>query len=953
MSTERYNARESEPRWQKLWDERAIFATRNDDPRPKYYVLEMFPYPSGRIHMGHVRNYTMGDVVARYMRAKGHNVLHPMGWDAFGLPAENAAIERKVAPKAWTYENIAAMKKQLQTMGLSLDWSREFATCDPSYYKHQQKMFLDFMKAGLAEREKRKINWDPVDMTVLANEQVIDGRGWRSGAVVEQREMNQWVFKITKYSQDLLDALDTLDRWPDKVRLMQRNWIGRSEGLLIRFALDTATAPNGDTELKVFTTRPDTLFGARFMAIAADHPLAQAAALKNPKLAEFIAETKRQGTAQEIIDTAEKQGFDTGIKAVHPFDPDWKLPVYVANFVLMEYGTGAIFGCPAHDQRDLDFVNKYGLGNTPVVGPPDVDPKSFVITDTAYDGEGRMINSRFLDGMTIEEAKEEVAKRLETVTWGYKIELPSGSTEKDGILSTPIVRSVAGSPVAPFDRTLEFGFDELLGSTLTSWSPDRRYSIVGSKELFESRNLIQFAQHVAVAERQVNFRLRDWGISRQRYWGCPIPVIHCAVCGVVPVPDKDLPVVLPDDVTFDKPGNALDHHPTWKHVRCPECDRTGAERETDTMDTFVDSSWYFARFTDPWNENAPTTPAVANHMMPVDQYIGGVEHAILHLLYSRFFTRAMKATGHIGMDEPFAGMFTQGMVVHETYKKQDGTFASPAEINIETVGDKRSATLLTTKEPIEIGPIEKMSKSKRNTVDPDDIIGTYGADTARWFMLSDSPPDRDVIWSEEGVQGAGRFVQRIWRLVNAAAPHLPEPGTTIAENNDGAMALRRIAHRTLADVSTAIERLRFNTAIAKLYTFVGALGDVVDGPAKSLQTDPAVAAAAREAFDILVRLISPMMPHLAEQCWQALGPQELVSEANWPETEAKLLVDDTITLPVQVNGKKRADVTVARNASNGEIEAAVLTLDAVKMALDGKPPRKVIVVPQRIVNVVV
>ncbi|MBS4002402.1 MAG: leucine--tRNA ligase, partial [Afipia sp.] len=868
MSTERYNARESEPRWQKLWDERAIFATRNDDPRPKYYVLEMFPYPSGRIHMGHVRNYTMGDVVARYMRAKGHNVLHPMGWDAFGLPAENAAIERKVAPKAWTYENIAAMKKQLQTMGLSLDWSREFATCDPSYYKHQQKMFLDFMKAGLAEREKRKINWDPVDMTVLANEQVIDGRGWRSGAVVEQREMNQWVFKITKYSQDLLDALDTLDRWPDKVRLMQRNWIGRSEGLLIRFALDPATAPGGENELKVFTTRPDTLFGAKFMAIAADHPLAQAAAAKNPKLAEFIAETKRQGTAQEIIDTAEKQGFDTGIKAVHPFDPDWKLPVYVANFVLMEYGTGAIFGCPAHDQRDLDFVNKYGLGNTPVVCPPDVDPKSFVITDTAYDGEGRMINSRFLDGMTIEEAKEDVARRLESATRG----------------NTP------------------------------------------------------------VAERQVNFRLRDWGISRQRYWGCPIPVIHCPKCDVVPVPDKDLPVVLPEDVTFDKPGNALDHHPTWKHVTCPQCGGK-ATRETDTMDTFVDSSWYFARFTDPWNENAPTTRNVVDRMMPVDQYIGGVEHAILHLLYSRFFVRAMKATGHIGMDEPFAGMFTQGMVVHETYKKQDGTFASPAEISIETVGDKRIAKLLTTKEPIEIGPIEKMSKSKRNTVDPDDIIGTYGADTARWFMLSDSPPDRDVIWSEEGVQGAGRFVQRIWRLVNTAAPLLPKPGTAIPENNDAAMALRRIAHRTLADVSTAIERLRFNTAIAKLYTFVGALGDVVDGPAKSLQTDPAVAAAAREAFDILVRLISPMMPHLAEQCWQALGHQELVSEANWPETEAKLLVDDTITLPVQVNGKKRADVTVARNASNGEIEAAVLTLDAVKSVLDGKPPRKVIVVP--------
>jgi leucyl-tRNA synthetase len=881
MSTERYNARESEPRWQKLWDEQAIFATRNDDPRPKYYVLEMFPYPSGRIHMGHVRNYTMGDVVARYMRAKGHNVLHPMGWDAFGLPAENAAIERKVAPKAWTYENIATMKKQLQTMGLSLDWAREFATCDPSYYRHQQKMFLDFLKAGLAEREKRKINWDPVDMTVLANEQVIDGRGWRSGALVEQREMNQWVFKITKYAQELLDALDTLERWPDKVRLMQRNWIGRSEGLLIRFALDPATAPKnsdgrGESELKIFTTRPDTLFGAKFMAIAADHPLAQAAAKTDPKLAAFITEVKRQGTAQELIDTAEKQGFDTGIRAVHPFDPDWKLPVYVANFVLMEYGTGAIFGCPAHDQRDLDFVNKYDLGNTPVVCPEGQDPSSFVITDTAFDGEGRMINSRFLDGMTIEQAKEDVAKRLETTT-------------RDG---------------AP------------------------------------------------VAERQVNFRLRDWGISRQRYWGCPIPVIHCAACGVVPVPEQDLPVVLPEDVTFDKPGNALDHHPTWKFVKCPTCGGD-ARRETDTMDTFVDSSWYFARFTDPWNENAPTTPAVANHMMPVDQYIGGVEHAILHLLYSRFFTRAMKATGHIGMDEPFAGMFTQGMVVHETYRKADGGWAAPSEIKIDGMGEQRRATLLDSGEAVEIGSIEKMSKSKRNTVDPDDIIGTYGADTARWFMLSDSPPDRDVIWSEEGVQGAGRFVQRIWRLVNAAIPNLPAPGTALRDDDDAALALRRLSHRTLADVSAAIERLRFNTAIARLYAFVGGLAEIVDAPGKPLAGNLALAAAAREAFDMLARMISPMMPHLAEQCWQALGHRDLVSQASWPQIQPDLLVEDTMTLPVQVNGKKRADVTVARNAANPEIEAAVLALDAIKTALDGKPPRKVIVVPQRIVNVVV
>lgn len=873
MTAERYNARDSEPRWQRQWDEKAIFASKNDDPRPKYYVLEMFPYPSGRIHIGHVRNYTLGDVLARFMRAKGFNVLHPMGWDAFGLPAENAAIERKVAPKAWTYDNIAAMKKQLRSIGLSLDWSREFATCDPSYYKHQQKMFLDMLRAGLAEREKRKLNWDPVDMTVLANEQVIDGRGWRSGAVVEQREMSQWVFKITKYAQELLDALDGLDRWPDKVRLMQRNWIGRSEGLLIRFALDTATTPSGETELKIFTTRPDTLFGAKFMAISPDHPLAQAAAAKNPDLAEFIADVKKIGTAQEIIDTAEKQGFDTGIKAVHPFDPGWKLPVYVANFVLMEYGTGAIFGCPAHDQRDLDFVNKYKLGNIPVVCPEGQDPTRFAITDTAYDGDGRMINSRFLDGMTIEQAKEEVAKRLES---------------------------------------------EMRGNA-------------------------------PVGERQVNFRLRDWGISRQRYWGCPIPVIHCPTCDVVPVPEDQLPVTLPEDATFDRPGNALDHHPTWKHVTCPKCGGK-AQRETDTMDTFVDSSWYFARFTDPWNEKAPTTPDVANRMMPVDQYIGGVEHAILHLLYSRFFTRAMKATGHIDMKEPFAGMFTQGMVVHETYQKADGTYVMPAEVKIEMVGSERRASMIYGDEPVTIGPIEKMSKSKKNTVDPDDIIATYGADVARWFMLSDSPPDRDVIWSDERVQGAARFVQRLWRLVNesaeiAKAAPTDRPASFGAE----ALGLRKAAHGALEKVSSGIERLHFNVCLAHIREFANALAEMLG---REGTPAPDLAWSVREAATILVQLIAPMMPHLAEECWQVLGQSGLISEASWPQIERDLLVEDTVTLVVQVNGKKRGDVTVPRVAQNPEIEAAVLALDAVKLALGGKAVRKIIVVPMRIVNVV-
>jgi leucyl-tRNA synthetase len=897
MTSERYNARETEPRWQRQWDEKAIFAAKNDDPRPKYYVLEMFPYPSGRIHIGHVRNYTLGDVLARFMRAKGFNVLHPMGWDAFGLPAENAAIERKVAPKAWTYDNIAAMKKQLRSIGLSLDWSREFATCDPSYYKHQQKMFNDFLRAGLAEREKRKINWDPVDMTVLANEQVIDGRGWRSGAVVEQREMNQWVFKITKYSQELLDALDTLDRWPDKVRLMQRNWIGRSEGLLVRFALLPVTVPNMQTDLEVFTTRPDTLFGAKFLAIAPDHPLATNAAEGNPDLADFIQLCLRRGTAKANIDTAEKIGYNTGIRGIHPFDPDLTLPVFVANFVLMEYGTGAIFGCPAHDQRDLDFAHIYDLGNLPVVCPPGQDPKTFVIEDVAYDGEGRMINSQFLNGLTIEEAKEEVAKRLEVVSL-------------DDVVNDIWKRQMDRPAPRPRDNK-------------------------------------------SVGERQVNFRLRDWGISRQRYWGCPIPVIHCPKCDVVPVPDKDLPVVLPEDVTFDKPGNALDHHPTWKHVSCPQCGAK-AVRETDTMDTFVDSSWYFARFTDPWNEKTPTTPAVVDRLMPVDQYIGGVEHAILHLLYSRFFIRAMKATGHIGMEEPFAGMFTQGMVVHETYQRADGSYVTPAEVKIEVGGNGRRGSLIDTGEEVTIGSIEKMSKSKRNTVDPDDIIATYGADVARWFMLSDSPPDRDVIWSDERVQGASRFVQRLWRLVNESAETArktatPAPTAMPATFGAEALALRKAAHGALDKVSTGIEKLHFNVCLAYIREFSNALGEVLSRPG---QPSPDLAWAVREAAVILVQLFAPMMPHLAEECWGVLGQPGLVSEANWPQIERDLLVEDSVTLVVQVNGKKRGEVTVARTAQNPEIEAAVLALDAVKQTLGGNAVRKVIVVPMRIVNVV-
>ncbi|SED07227.1 leucyl-tRNA synthetase [Rhizobiales bacterium GAS188] len=876
--SERYNTRESERKWQAVWKNERVFETKNDDARPTYYVLEMFPYPSGRIHMGHVRNYAMGDVVARYRRARGFNVLHPMGWDAFGLPAENAAMERKVHPKEWTYANIAAMRAQLQSMGLSLDWSREIATCDPEYYKQQQRLFVDFLSAGLVDRKTAKVNWDPVDQTVLANEQVVDGRGWRSGAPVEQRELTQWFFKVSAYAEDLLKALDGLDRWPDKVRLMQRNWIGRSEGLTVRFFLDPATVQGGPTEAEIYTTRADTLFGAKFVAVSPDHPLAVKAASLDPKLAAFIEECRKLGTAQEAIERAEKKGYDTGIKAIHPFDARWKLPVFVANFVLMDYGTGAIFGCPAHDQRDLDFVRSVGLDATPVVCPPGVDPATFVIGDTAYLDDGVIINSRFLDGMTVPQAKEEVARRLEA-------------------------ESRDGRPIAA---------------------------------------------------RKVNFRLRDWLISRQRYWGCPIPIIHCEACGVVPVPVEDLPVRLPDDVSFDRPGNPLDRHPSWKHVDCPRCGK-GARRETDTMDTFVDSSWYFVRFTDPWVD-APASKA-AMKWMPVNQYIGGVEHAILHLLYSRFFMRAMSKTGHVDIEEPFAGLFTQGMVVHETYRADDGSWLSPAEVTISNEGGVRRAVNAATGEPVGIGSIEKMSKSKRNTVDPDDIIDTYGADTARWFMLSDSPPERDVIWSEDGVQGAARFVQRLWRLVGDAKSVIgdrtwPSNGAP-ASVSPAALAIRKAAHRALAQVETDIENIRFNVCIAHIRELANALQAAMSELDEVEAAQPDIAEALSEAMHILVLITAPMAPHLAEECWEALGAQGLVAHAPWPKLERELLTEATITLPVQVNGRRRADVTVPREADGAEIEAAVLSLDAVQRAMEGRALRKFILVPGRIVNVVI
>ncbi len=742
MAIERYNAPAREKHWQKIWTEQNTFATTEDRAKPKYYVLEMFPYPSGRIHVGHVRNYAMGDVVARYKRAKGFNVLHPFGWDAFGLPAENAAMQQGINPRDWTYQNIEVMRAQLKRMGLSLDWSREFATCDPEYYHQQQRLFLAFYKAGLVYRKKSKVNWDPVDHTVLANEQVIDGRGWRSNAIVEQKELAQWFFKITHYADELLSALDTLEKWPDKVRTMQRNWIGKSEGLLIRFRLSGEALPKGFPEVEVFTTRPDTIFGASFIGISPEHPLARELAKSDPKLQAFIEECRRIGTAQEEIDRAEKKGYDTGVVAAHPFRSTAKLPVYVANFILMDYGTGAVFGCPAHDQRDLDFARKYKLKVRAVVVPEEEDPAAFKIGDEAYTGPGRLANSSFLNGMTVEEAKEEVAQRL------------------------------------------------------------------------GKRNM---------AEKRTTFRLRDWGVSRQRYWGCPIPMIHCEKCGVVPVPDKDLPVRLPEDVSFDKPGNPLDHHPTWKHVKCPTCGGK-ATRETDTCDTFVDSSWYFARFASPHAEE-PVERSPADYWLPVDQYIGGVEHAILHLLYSRFFTRAMKDCGYLSVSEPFAALFTQGMVLHETFLDKEQNWLLPTDVRIETEDGVRKAFRSGGNgEPVQIGSVEKMSKSKKNTVDPDIFTDHYGADTARWFMLSDSPPERDVLWTEEGVQGAWRFMQRVWRLLNEALPLLPDAGKkSAAPFSPEAQSLRRAAHKALHAVADEIEGLRFNRAIATIYEFANVL----------------------------------------------------------------------------------------------------------------------------------
>ena len=843
----RFGALAADARWQEAWQAANSFATTDSGQKPKAYILEMFPYPSGRIHMGHVRNYAMGDVLARFKRMTGHDVLHPMGWDAFGMPAENAAMEKGVHPGGWTRDNIAAMRGQLKRLGLAIDWSRELATCEPDYYGQEQALFLDLYAAGLVYRKESYVNWDPVDMTVLANEQVIDGRGWRSGALVEKKKLSQWFLKITDFADELLEGLQSLDKWPDKVRLMQENWIGKSQGLEFSFKL-AGGAPGFD----VFTTRPDTLYGASFAAISPDHPLAERLAKDSPELAAFIAECRRQGTAAEQIDTAEKLGFDTGLAVEHPLDANWHLPVWVVNYVLMDYGTGAIFGCPAHDQRDLDFAHKYGLQVHRVIADGDETAQHFTGTE-AYTGSGKLVNSHFLDGMSIDEAKAAVIARAEHEGWGK-------------------------------------------GTTV--------------------------------------WRLRDWGVSRQRYWGTPIPFIHCAACGLVPVPKDQLPVVLPDDADFSVPGNPLGRHPTWKHVACPSCGGD-AVRETDTLDTFVDSSWYFLRFASA-PADRPFDPDVIRRWLPVDQYIGGIEHAILHLLYARFWTRALNKLGMIDIKEPFASLFTQGMVTHETYSRTQGEGLPPLYFTPdEIIRSADGATLEADGAPVEVGRVIKMSKSKKNVVDPDAILDQYGADAARWFMLSDSPPERDLPWSEAGIEGAWRFVQRLWRLFGDTE--------NIGDGGED-KALARKLHQAIAGVAADIEALGFNKAVAKIH----ALANEIEKATPS--------ATRAEACRTLIFLVAPMMPHLAEEAWAALPASQrttaMIADAAWPAADPALLVDDEVTIAIQIAGKLRDTMTVAKGLDRQATEAEALARPRIAALLAGAAPKKVIVVPDRLVNIV-
>ena len=949
----RYDASKVEKKWQKAWHDAGTFTATRDAARPKYYVLEMFPYPSGRIHMGHVRNYTMGDVVARYKLATGHSVLHPMGWDAFGMPAENAAMAIGGHPKSWTYQNIADMKAQMKPMGWSHDWSREFATCDPEYYGQQQSMFIDFMAAGLVYRREAVVNWDPVDMTVLANEQVIDGKGWRSHAPVERRELTQWFFKISDFSGELLEALDELDNWPAKVKLMQQNWIGKSRGIEIPFRL---TVPaHGINEVNCYSTRPDTMRGATFIAISSDHPLARALERDSPEVATFCGECRKIGTTEEAMEKTEKLGFDTGLTVRHPVYADQALPVWIGNFIFMDYGTGAVFGVPAHDQRDLDFARKYRLDVKVALAPVG----SLIINEENIDHQNIIneLDLRADDCGHWEFESDDFTTNLEII-WLRKKALPFGKEYKPTIKRILNASQTLLKLLEAMSKETESYEYEYFDFPIISGPTNVNEAIDATIDWFEAKGL---------GTGMTKFRLRDWGLSRQRYWGCPIPVVHCESCGVVPENKENLPIILPDDVSFEQPGNPLDRHPTWRNCDCPACGKP-ALRETDTMDTFVDSSWYFVRFTAPRAET-PANLADTKYWMNVDQYIGGIEHAILHLLYSRFFMRAMHICGHLPKSsiEPFDALFTQGMVTHEVYMREEeettitkvipipdfeaslpeGSTAAlhPATITlrkkhyffpdeVEQVGEV--TVLKADQKPVQVMSSAKMSKSKKNVVDPVNIVHDYGADTARWFVLSDSPPDRDVEWTAAGADAAFKHLNRVWRL---ATEIIAQSG---GQPNEGDDELMRAMHKTIHDVTMNIESFGFNAAIARLYAFTNTL-------AKS----GASATARQRAMRTLVQLMSPVTPHLAEEIWANLGGTGLIADAPWPTADADMLVEATIVLPIQVNGKRRSEITVPKDMPKEEVEKLALADDAVRKALAGAAPKKLIVVPGRIVNVVI
>jgi leucyl-tRNA synthetase len=838
---ENYNPLSIEKKWQHFFEKNEKFKTKKNSGK-KFYCLEMFPYPSGNIHMGHVRNYTLGDVIANYKRLNGYNVLHPMGWDAFGLPAENAAIQNKLHPGVWTKKNISIMKSQLQRLGLSIDWAKEVSTCDENYYKQQQTLFSFFFKKDLVYKKESYVNWDPIDQTVLANEQVIDGKGWRSGAIVEKKKLSQWFLNITKYSDELLESLEDLKGWPEKVKLMQKNWIGKSIGCEIDFLT------NNKEKIKIFTTRPDTIFGASFIAIAPDHPFTKFFE-NDENFLKFKNKALKNIALESSLSKNEKLGFKTPYFVHHPFIKDKNMPIFVSNFILMDYGTGAIYGCPAHDQRDLDFALKYKLEVLPVVSPN--KSENIKIKDEAYVDDGFIINSDFLNDLSVSEAKRKIIKIIE---------------------------------------------DKKLGNSKTI------------------------------------YRLKDWGISRQRYWGCPIPILYREDGEIIPVPEKDLPVTLPEDIDFNKPGNPLESHPTWKYTKCPE---TGmkAIRETDTLDTFVDSSWYFLRFCSPLEQNHPFNEEDINYWMPVDQYIGGVEHAILHLLYSRFFTLALKDEFKFKFSEPFQNLFTQGMVCHPTYKTEKGDWVFPKDVKFENGKYFLDNNLKVLK-----GDSQAMSKSKKNIVDPDDIIKIYGADAVRWFILSDSPPDRDIQWSENGIQGAFKYIQKIWRICEKIKIYKKEK-----KENDNSFLIK--TNILIKEITECIEKFHINVAVAKLYIFLNNLSEEIDK--KTLNEEDII-----NAYKKYLIIISAFIPFIANECWEKITKENNLSSQEWPKIENTLIKKDHFDIVVQINGKKRAIINAINNESEENIFTKSLAIKNIKVILDEKNIIKKIFIKNKLLNIV-